>query len=85
MVNQFKDKGRKFDLIISVGLPPKIIKRLIEEGVVKEILKPGGVIFLAYDIDIGSDQEFVQSHGFNYFQGMNIMDRHMAVYRKNVD
>jgi len=48
-LKEAEEKGRQYDLVISVGMPPDEVERIMREIDPDKILKPGGYIVLAVD------------------------------------
>jgi predicted TPR repeat methyltransferase len=56
-LKQIQEKGPKFDLIISVGMPPEEIEKIMEEIDPDKVLKPGGYIALITDSPLKPKKE----------------------------
>jgi 2-polyprenyl-3-methyl-5-hydroxy-6-metoxy-1,4-benzoquinol methylase len=82
-VTQIKESGKKFDLVISFGLPPKAIEDLIDNRDLKDIVKPEGSVLLIFDAIIEDRfQKMARKAGFELRNG-NYPSDHDILYWRN--
>jgi SAM-dependent methyltransferase len=82
-VQEFSRIGRKFDFVIAVGLPEHVTEGLIDSGQLPQIVCPGGVALLIFDIPVKHSVIYLAGkEGFTYRHGRYLVDDNILCYQK---